>query len=73
MRPSQHRARELRTMVMEIRRLADQDQMDADIERGVLARQANGIVKRGAGSHQCGCGEDAIAVRFDNASIPHRG
>ena len=51
------------------RRLAHQNQMDADIERRILARQADGIVKRRAGSHQRGGGEDAFAVRLDNSLI----
>ena len=50
-------------------RLAHQHQMDADIERRVLAGQADRIVKRRAGGHQRGCGEDALAVRFDNPLI----
>ena len=43
--------------------------MDADIERRVFARQAYGVVKRGAGGHERGGSKDAVAVRFDNSSI----
>ena len=41
------------------RRLADQHQVDADIERGILAREADGVVECRAGGHQRGGGEDA--------------
>ena len=50
-------------------RLADQDQVNANIERRVFASQTYGVVKRGAGGHERSRGEDAVAVGFDNSSI----
>ena len=43
--------------------------MDADIERRIFAGQTYGVVKRRAGGHERGGGEDALAVRFDNSLI----
>ena len=48
---------------------ADQHQVAADIERRGLARQAHGVVESGAVGHQRGGGEDAVAVRFDDALV----
>ena len=46
-----------------------QDQVTADIERGSFAGQSYGVVKSVAGSHQRGGGQNAVAMRLDNAGV----
>ncbi len=50
-------------------RLANQDQVNPDIQRRGFARQTYGVVKRRAGGHERGGRKDTFAVRFDNSSI----
>jgi len=51
------------------RRLTHQNQMNADIERGILASEAHSVVEGRAGRHQRGSGEDAFAMGLDNTLV----
>ncbi len=54
------------------RAAADQDQVAADIERGVLAREAERVLERLAVGHQGGRGQDTAAVGFHNSLVDVR-
>src|ERR1700683_382926 len=51
---------------------SDQHEVAADIERCVGPRDADGVVKRIAIGHQRGSGENAGAVRFEDAEVHFR-
>src|SRR5258708_10361038 len=51
------------------RRLTHQNQMNADIERGIFASEARGVVERRAGRHQRGGGEDALPTGLDDTLV----
>src|ERR1700719_3363557 len=46
-----------------------QDQMDADVQLRIFARQRDGVVERRAGRHQCGRGENSLPMRVHNALV----
>jgi len=51
------------------RRFTHQHQVTTHVERRVLLRQTDGVIKGGAGGHQRGGGQDALAMRFDDSLI----
>jgi len=44
-------------------------EMEADIEVGIFVREGGRFVARCGGDHQAGRGEDAFAMRADDASV----
>ena len=46
-----------------------QREVHADVERGIFARERGGVLERVAGHHQGRGGQDAVAVRGDDAAV----
>ena len=66
--PERHGAHQLRDRHWKWR-FADQYQVHSDIERWIFARQPHRIVKGGSGTHDGGRGENALAMRLDDALV----
>src|SRR4051812_18012951 len=52
-----------------VTRTADEHEMTADVERGVLTSQTHRVVKRFAGGHERGSGKDSARVSFNDACV----